>query len=67
MGEYAFGRCDALNSIKIPKSVTIMGKGVFDDCDNLTIYCATDSKPKGWVYQWNIDDRPVTWGYKENK
>ncbi len=67
IGEYAFGWCGALTSIKIPKSVTIMGKGVFEYCDNLTIYCATDSKPKGWVYQWNIDDRPVVWGYKENK
>ena len=64
--EYAFGRCETLTSIKIPGSVTIMGKGVFEDCDNLTIYCVTASRPEGWLYQWNIDNRPVVWDYQEN-
>lgn len=66
IGEFAFGRCETLTSIKIPGNVAIMGKGIFEGCDNLTIYCETEFRPEGWLYQWNIDDKPVVWGYKEN-
>ncbi len=34
---------------------------MFDDCDNLTIYCEASSKPDDWKYYWNPDGRPVIW------
>jgi hypothetical protein len=65
IGNKAFYGCKALTGIKIPKSVTTIERCVFDDCDNLTIYCEIEEseKPYGWVDGWNCS-RPVVWGYK---
>ena len=37
LGEYAFGGCSALPQIKIPASVSKMGKAVFMECTSLTV------------------------------
>ena len=43
-----------LKSIVIPSSVSsITGQGVFEACENLTIYCEVDSRPSGWDDEWN--------------
>ena len=59
----AFADCVNLTSIVIPKSVLVMGKGAFDGCTNLTIYCEAISRPTSWVEDWNPDNRPVVWAY----
>lgn len=67
IGDYAFEECSSLISIYIPNSVTSIGSYVFSGCPNLTIYCEVESKPKGWWKNWNSHNRPVVWGYKNNK
>ncbi len=58
----AFENCSALTSIVIPKSTAIIENYAFIGCNNLTIYCEAESQPKGWVSNWNPDNRPVIWG-----
>ena len=55
IGNNAFSFCSALGSIKIPSSVTSMGSQIFylRDGGTLDIYCEADSKPSGWVSNWN--------------
>ena len=64
IGDYAFSDCSGLTSIIIPDSVTSIGYYSFKDCSRLTIYCEAESKPYGWFSDWNSDNRPVIWGYK---
>ena len=66
IGDWAFSGCTSLESIVIPNSVTSIGKYVFDYCTNLTIYCEATSIPSGWHSLWNVEDRLVIWGYKNN-
>lgn len=63
IGETAFYGCSSLESIIIPISVNIISANAFIGCSNLTIYCEATSKSKGWDVDWNIEDRPVVWGY----
>lgn len=69
IGADAFSGCINLRSIIIPLSVTEISRDAFEDCPQLTIYAEAASKPADWVdrnYQnWNPDDRPVIWGYRE--
>ena len=66
IGESAFEMQKNLTRITIPDSVRRIGGHVFDDCDTLTIYCETTSRPVGWSKFWNPSNRPVVWGHKTN-
>ena len=63
IGVGTFSNCISLTSIAIPASVTSISEGAFEYSTSLTIYCEATSKPSGWDYFWNPDDRPVVWGY----
>ncbi len=58
------GGCRGLTSITIPDSVTSIGRDVFYDCRNLTIYCEAESQPSGWNITWNGSEHPVVWDCK---
>ena len=62
----AFSYCDKLESIIIPSSIKYIGDFTFYRCDKLTINCVIDVEPVEWNKNWNIDNRPVNWGYKGN-
>jgi len=64
IGIFAFWGCDSLESIVIPAGVTSIGTYAFRNCISLTIYCEASGKPSGWNVDWNPDNRPVYWGYK---
>ena len=65
IGEEAFRGCDSLKEVVIPRTVTNMGGYVFADCPLLTIYCEADAQPEDWDEEWNGDNNPVFWGYRE--
>ena len=66
IGDDAFSGCTSLTSVVIPEVVTSIGDYAFEGCDSLTIYCAAETEPEGWFYEWNSSNRPVVWGYKSN-
>lgn len=52
IGSRAFDRYERIAStVKIPKSVSVIGKGAF--CSGDTIYCEIDKKPDGWDSYWH--------------
>ena len=64
IGDCAFFGCKRLASVTIPDSVESIGSCAFDECRNLKIYCEAESEPIGWFGDWNPEDRPVVWGFK---
>ncbi|MBD5132311.1 MAG: leucine-rich repeat domain-containing protein [Clostridiales bacterium] len=66
IGPYAFADCSSLTNITIPNNVTSIDGYAFYGCSSLTIYCEAANKPSGWTVTWNVDNRPVVWGYKKN-
>ena len=61
--DQAFYNASSLTSVIIPAGVISIGDYAFDNCANLTIYAEAPSKPSGWTSTWNLDSRPVVWGY----
>ena len=59
IGDDAFYGCSGLTSITIPNSVTSIDGGAFD-CENATIYCEAERKPKGWESYW-CDCHEIVW------
>ena len=50
------------------KAVVGIKEGAFEnnkEIRSVTIYCEATSKPNGWYLYWNIENRPVVWGYSE--
>ncbi|TVP93809.1 MAG: hypothetical protein EA374_08405 [Acholeplasmatales bacterium] len=47
----------------IPNTVTTLGARAFMDCDTLVLYAEASQRPFTWNFHWNIDHRPVTWGF----
>lgn len=61
---YVFNGCTSLRTIYIPKNLATITIGhVFLGCNTfLKIYCGAESKPDGWVEEWNDADCDVYWG-----
>ena len=66
IGSGAFENSSNLQWIVIPKSVTSIGSALFPNSNKLTIFCEAESKPDGWSYNWNSNNRPVKWGFDTN-
>lgn len=54
IGMWAFRWCKELTSIRIPKSVTLIGEDVFADADKLTIYVYRDSYAAQYCKENNL-------------
>ncbi|MBO5261681.1 MAG: leucine-rich repeat protein [Clostridia bacterium] len=65
IGMYAFSSCNNLKSIIIPSSVERVEQLAIKRCESLTIYCEVEKRPLSWDSDWNEDNCPVVWGYKE--
>lgn len=63
--DMAFMGKSRLEKVIVPASVEKMGAFVFSDCPNLEILCKAESMPSGWDPDFNPDNRPVVWGYKD--
>ena len=45
------------------KKKFLIGFSAFDGCNNITIYCESESEPSAWSSSWAGDSSPfVTWG-----
>jgi len=67
IGMSAFSGCTGLQYATIPNSVEIIEWRVFQGCSSMVIFTEHESRPSGWVADWNNDnyipDRNVVWGY----
>ena len=63
IGHFAFYDCRNLEKIVIPKSVKYVGSCAFMDSPKVTISCEADKQPADWDSTWNLDNRPIVWGY----
>ena len=53
IGTEAVGGCRDLCYVYIPKTVKVMGKGIFRDCYDLgTVDCGAEAQPEGWDPDW---------------
>ncbi|MDD7397761.1 MAG: leucine-rich repeat protein, partial [Firmicutes bacterium] len=63
IGEETFSDCEALEKIVLPKSITNIGDGAFNNCPSLTIYAEAE-KPIEWAAVSGLN---IEWGYKGNQ
>lgn len=63
IADYAFFNLSQLNTVIIPDGVINMGATVFLYSHNVTIYSGASSQPETWNDLWNIENRPVVWGW----
>ena len=59
----AIMNCYDLKKIYIPASVSSIKNSFVLNCDKVKIYCELETKPSGWVNNWN-NNCPVVWGCK---
>ena len=53
IGDEAFVSCKGLCRVFIPKTVRVVGKGIFGDCHELKeIFCEAEAMPDGWDGEW---------------
>ena len=68
IGAGAFLDCYNLEEVFIPQRVEFIGRVAFRGCEKLTIHCEQTAHQRGWDTRthshWNIDNRPIVWGYK---
>lgn len=67
--DYAYMDNTDINIAYIPKTVIIMGKGVFSGCGGLNdIYCESVYQPENWDKDWYEGCfATIHWGYTEEK
>lgn len=66
IGGSAFYGCSSLSDITIPNSVTRIEGRAFYECNGLTIYCESESMPRGWSIDWCYYLYPIIWNCKNN-
>ena len=65
--EGAFLDCQDLTSVRIPCSVIKMEANAFKGCPKLTVYADWPKQPILWNGEWNSDNRPVEWDFKNRE
>lgn len=68
IGRRAFYNCSNLKTVVIPKSVVSISENGFEKNASLILLIEWkdwDSKPSGYTFDWNTDDNPIVWNYKE--
>ena len=68
IGRRAFYNCSNLKTVVIPKSVVSISENGFEKNASLILLIEWkdwDSKPSGYTFNWNTDDNPIVWNYKE--
>lgn len=63
--ENAFDSSKSIKIILIPESITKIESFAFSNCDNLTIYCASNEKPNSWDENWNYSNYKVNWNVRD--
>lgn len=63
IGTLVFYNCEKLSLLYIPKSVENISEKAIYQCPALKIQCQAIEKPENWHENWNVDSRPVEWGY----
>ncbi len=62
IGDYAFFNDFGLQSVVMGGKEESMGKHVFLNCVNLTVYVCDENDKTYWGKRWNSSFRPVVWG-----
>jgi len=58
---FAFSTSGLL-SITLHNTIATMGRDVFSNNSNLTIFAEATSRPSGWRTDWIVSNRPIIWG-----
>lgn len=63
IGSFAFSYLPNLDMMIIPLTVTTIDLYAFSDCENLTLYVRSYSRPVGWHELWTNAIKDIVWGY----